>query len=100
MFNMHPVTLLACAELEEQAIAALLQESEGVQQPKRAPKAGRKAVKQLELIDPIDAQALERLGGAGTECSICRFTFNPLLLCSPKRMSCQQQERDARRLCS
>lgn len=64
---------LPLAELEEQAIAELLQESEGVQQPRRAPKAGRRAVKQLELIDPIDAQALERLGGPGTECSICRF---------------------------
>ena len=60
------------AELEEQAIAALLQESEGEQQPRRAPRAGRRAVKQLELLDPIDAQALDRLGGPGTECSICR----------------------------
>ena len=59
-------------ELEERAIAALIQESEGTQQPRRAPRAGRRAVKRLELIKSIDVQALERLGGPGTECSICR----------------------------
>ena len=81
LHKMQSMKLIACAELEEQAIAALLQESESMQQPKRAPKAGRRAVKRLELIDPIDAQTLERLGGAGTECSICRYTVKPVSFC-------------------
>ena len=78
----HGECSLVHAELEEQAMAALLQESEGDQQPRRAPKAGRRAVKQLELLDPIDGLALERLGGPGTECSICRSFPASFFLCN------------------
>ena len=62
----------ACAELEAQAIAEILQEADGAHPQRQAPGAGRRAVKRLEVIQSLDAASLDRLGGADTECSICR----------------------------
>lgn len=68
--------LNAAAGIDEEAIAAFLQATENQEPPRRAPKAGRRAVKQLEVISPIDAATLERLGGPGTACSICTWVFS------------------------
>lgn len=64
----------AGAEVFAELLDIDLSQLTGDEPPRRIP-AGKHALKCLETIDPIQAKDLARLGGEGTECSICRSFF-------------------------
>lgn len=60
------------ADFDAQAVAELLEGMEGPTLTRKPPRAGRRAMKRLVVIEAINAKDLAKLGGPESACSICR----------------------------
>jgi hypothetical protein len=73
---LHTCTALLPTGLEEALIASLA-DAEGANPAAGAPPASKHAVKSL-VREKLNGERLQQLGGAGTQCAVCRSA--PFLL--------------------